>query len=379
MDLTEIRKEIDDIDTQLISLFSHRMHLSKEVALYKQEHNLPILNKSREREILSRISSLCEEDLEWYSRILYSTIFDLSRSYQISLRKETTKLAEEIAAAVKSTSTLFPQKGLVACQGVEGAYSQIACDKMFAMPNILYFRNFEGVFQAVEKGLCEFGLLPIENSSYGSVNKVYDLMHHYHFHIIRSIKLHVDHHLLAKPDVSFSDIKEIFSHEQAVGQCSAFLAAHPDIKVTICENTAIAAKKVSESSRRDIAALSSRNCAELYGLSVLSQHVQNNDNNYTRFICIAKDLAIYPGADRISLMCTLSHQPGALYGLISKFSALGLNLTKLESRPIAGSDFEFMFYFDLEASVWSPETISLLSELSAENEQFVFLGSYREI
>jgi chorismate mutase/prephenate dehydratase len=247
------------------------------------------------------------------------------------------------------------------------------------MPDIIYFRSFENVFQAVEQGLCDFGLLPIENSSYGSVNSVYDLMRHHNFHIVRSIRLHIDHNLLAKPGTALEDIREIISHEQAIGQCSVFLGNHPEIKVTVCENTASAAKLVAESERRDIAAISSRNCAQLYGLDILSDKLQNSENNYTRFICIAKDLAIYPGADRISLMFSVPHNPGALYRMIAQFAALGLNLTKLESRPIAGRDFEFLFYFDMEASVWSEDVLRLLGECSAAEELFVFLGSYSEM
>ena len=136
---------------------------------------------------------------------------------------------------------------------------------------------------------------------------------------------------------------------------------------------------VADSDRCDVAALSSKDCAALYGLSIAEENVQDNDNNYTRFICISKDLEIYPGSDKISLMLTASHKPGALYELIAKFSALGLNLTKLESRPIPGTDFEFMFYFDMNASVYDETVIKLLSSLSEETEQFTYLGSYTEV
>ena len=184
---------------------------------------------------------------------------------------------------------------------------------------------------------------------------------------------------MGKPGTKLSDIKEVYSHEQAIGQCSEFLKERPDIKVTICENTAVAAKLVSEANRTDLAAISSQNCAELYGLSIISRNIQNSDNNYTRFICIAKELMVYPGSDRISLMLSIPHEPGALYSVISRFSTLGLNLTKLESRPIPGSDFEFMFYFDFEASVLRAEVVNLLSELSSGSDVFVFLGSYSEV
>ena len=175
-----------------------------------------------------------------------------------------------------------------------------------------------------------------------------------------------------------ADIKEIFSHEQAISQCSQYLKQFPDVKVTVCENTAVAAKMVAESERSDVAALSSRSCAELYDLEMLDKCVQDQENNYTRFICISKNLEIYPGSDKTSMMMSVSHKPGGLYKILSRFFVLGINLTKLESRPIPDRDFEFMFYFDMEASVYSPELVNLLGQLENQPELFVFLGSYSE-
>ncbi|MBE7040187.1 MAG: bifunctional chorismate mutase/prephenate dehydratase, partial [Ruminococcaceae bacterium] len=352
MSLEEIRNEIDSIDTELATLFKKRMECAKKVAEIKKKENKIVLNQSREREILNRVAGITGEELQSQTKVLYSTIFDLSRSYQTQHMADKSELETNIKKAIENTPNTFPKKAVVACQGVEGAYSQIVCDKLFSLPSIMYFNNFEGVFSAVEKGLCDYGILPIENSSYGSVNKVYDLMKKHKFYIAKSIKYRVNHSLLVKPNCDVSQIKEIFSHEQAIGQSSEFLKQFPLAKITICENTALAAKTVAESDRTDVAALSSKDCAALYGLKVTKENVQDNDNNYTRFICISKELEIYPGADKISLMLTASHKPGALYELIAKFSALGLNLTKLESRPIPGTDFEFMFYFDMNASVY---------------------------
>lgn len=243
----------------------------------------------------------------------------------------------------------------------------------------MYFNTFESVFQAVEKGFCRYGILPIENSLYGSVTEVYDLMSKYNFHIARSVRIKIDHALLAKKGTKLSDIREIVSHEQALGQCADFIKSLGDVRVTVYPNTAEAARAVAERGRDDIAALASHDCASLYGLSVLKTNVQNSDNNHTRFICIAKDIEIYPGANRVSLMLTLPHRPGSLYRLMAKFAALGLNLTKLESRPIEGMDFEFMFYFDIEADVCSEAVLGLLGDLDNAPETFNFLGAYSEI
>jgi chorismate mutase/prephenate dehydratase len=379
MDIEALRSRINEIDDELAKLFVRRMETALEIAKYKKENNIPVLNRARERDVLNRVTDITGEEMEEYTKILYNTLFDLSRSYQNRFLAEETRLAADLKAAIENAPEKFPTKAVVACQGVEGAYSQLACEKIFSLPSIMYINTFEGVFQAVEKGLCRYGILPIENSSYGSVTQVYDLMRRYKFFIVRSIKMRINHTLLSKSGTSLSDVREIFSHEQALGQCSEFLKKMTGVKITVVENTAAAAKMVAESERDDVAAISSQNCASLYGLSVLSEEVQNSDNNYTRFICISKNLEIYPGADRISLMLSVPHKPGALYEMIAKFSALGLNLTKLESRPLPGREFEFMFYFDFSAAVNTPEVVRLLCELESRPELFVFLGSYSEI
>ncbi len=247
------------------------------------------------------------------------------------------------------------------------------------MPNTMYFNSFESVFNAVEKGLCQYGVLPIENSSAGSVTEVYDLMMRHKFYIVKSLKLHINHALVAKKGIALSDIKEIISHEQALQQCSEFLKALPNVKITVFENTATAAKYVAECDRTDIAALSSPECAKLYGLDILKEDVQNNQNNYTRFICIAKNMEIYAGANKISLMLSIAHEPGSLYEMIGKIACQGFNLTKLESRPIPGKDFEFRFYFDIEGSVYSPSVLTLLKDMEISAEKLSFLGCYSEM
>ena len=379
MDLQEARNSISRIDEELTSLFVKRMELSKEIAAYKKDNHMAVFDRSREREVVNHVCDLAGKDFESYIRVLYGTLLDVSRSYQRQLIGASSSLKERVQEAIRNTDPVFPSRAVVACQGVEGAYSQNACDKLFSLPNIMYFNSFSGVFQAVESGLCRYGILPIENSTAGSVNEVYDLMKKHNFYIVRSIKLRIDHNLLAKKGTKLSDIKEIYSHQQALDQCSEFLKGLKGVKITVCENTAVAAKFVAESERNDVAAISSKNCAELYSLSVLSNTVQNNDNNYTRFICISKSLEIYPGADKVSMMFSIAHKPGALYNVVSRFSTLGLNLTKLESRPMPGKDFEFLFYFDLNASIYDEKVPELLGEFDDEFDQFTFLGSYSEM
>ena len=379
MDIKELRDQIDLIDDQLVQLFCQRMEVAAKVADYKREHNLPILVPAREREILADVAQKAGEEMGNYTRVLYSMLFELSRSYQSKRNMTLSPLHEQIQQAIEATPKLFPQTPMVACQGVEGAYSQIACEKIFKSPFIMYFKNFEGVFNAIEQGLCQYGILPIENSTAGSVNKVYDLMIRHNFSIVRTFRLKVDHNLLVKPGAKLEDIKEIYSHEQAISQCSAFLNSLPGVKVIPVENTAVAAQMVAASDRWDIAALSSRSCAELYGLTCIAPSVQDKGNNHTRFICISRNLEIYPGSDKTSIMMVLPHRPGSLYRVLARLFTLGINVTKLESRPIPDRDFEFMFYFDLETSIYSEEFVQLMCELDDLCEEFKYLGSYSEV
>lgn len=379
MKIEELRNEIDQIDSALVSLFVKRMAVSADIAAVKKEAGKSVFDPQRERQLLNKVSELAGEDFESQTRVLYNLIMSLSRSYQSHLLGFDSALVDQIQSAIENTEKVFPERAFVACQGVEGAYSQLACEKLFAAPNIMFMNSFDGVFSAVDKGLCQYGILPLENSSAGSVNQIYDLMLKYNFNIIRSTRVHINHNLLAKKGARLENIKKIYSHEQAINQCSVFLQELKGVEVHVCENTAMAAKAVADSGSDDVAAISSGACAALYDLEVLRDSIPNVDNNYTRFICISKKLEIYPGANRTSLMLVLPHKPGALYSIISKFYSLGINLIKLESRPIQGKDFEFMFYFDIDIPVYSDKFTNLLSQLQAESDRFQYLGSYTEV
>lgn len=379
MDLKELRAQIDDIDDELVKLFCKRMDIAAQVADYKKENGLPIFVPAREREKLQDVSQKAGPEMAAYTRTLYSMLFELSRSYQKKRNGGNPELYEKISQAIRETPALFPQEAMVACQGVEGAYSQQACEKIFKSPMIRYFETFDQVFNAIDRGLCKYGVLPIENSTAGSVTKVYDLMLQHDFYIVRSFRLKIDHNLLAVPGTKLEDIREIYSHEQAISQCGGFLHSLKNVHVVAVANTAVAAQMVASSGRRDVAAISSRSCMELYGLQNLAFSIQDKGNNRTRFICISKNMEIYPGADKTSIMMVLNHKPGALYKVLARIYALGINVTKLESRPIPERDFEFMFYFDLETSIYSQEFRELMGELEDFCEEFKYLGSFSEV
>lgn len=371
----ESSRRIEQIDHEIAKLVEERLDASRLADEGMSASEIAQKCRHYERGFMNSLEQDFK-DISGYERVLFQALFNMSHSYKNTQYGTKTDLADKIHEALEKTPKLFPTSGMIACQGIEGAYSQIATDKIFAHANIMYFKTFDGVFQAVESGLCEYGMLPIENSSYGSVTQVYDLMAGHKFHIARDYKLKINHHLLVKPGTTLSDVKEIYSHSQAIGQCSRFLREHPEIKINVVENTAVAARMVADSERSDVAAISSSDCRELYGLSSVPGNIMNTDHNYTRFICITKDLRIYPGASKTSIMMSLGHKPGALADTLAKFSSLGLNLTKIESRPIAGSDFEFMFYLDFEASVYSEEVVKLLCQLDAEPSDFAYLGTY---
>lgn len=379
MELNEIRENIDRIDDELVELFTRRMDCAREVAASKQRHATPIRDLTRERAILGRLTAKAGETYAPYVKALYAHIFDLSRSYQSALTERHSPLELEIAQAIESTNgKRLPERALVACQGVEGSYAQQACNRLFPYPDILYFDSFDGVFSAVEKGMCRYGILPVENSTAGSVTQVYDLMEKHHFYIAGAQRLRIDHRLMRRDGASQTPIREIVSHEQALRQCSRYLAAHPEIKTTVMTNTAVAAEFVANSERDDLAVIASRACADLYGLAIVEGDICNSPNNYTRFICISRQMEVYPRANKLSVMLNLAHEPGSLDAVVSRLAIAGINLLKLESRPIPGREFEFRFFFDMSASVRDPDVVRLLGELEAHCDRFVFLGCYEE-
>lgn len=375
----EILKEIDGIDDELAGLFRRRLELSGEAAEAKTAEGGRLYDPARDRETVSRAAGITGRKFEDAAKLLYTTIFGITNARQRLMVRGEPEIVKSIRKAAEVASPL-PSRALVACPGTDGSYAQQAASAMFRIPTLLFFSDFESVFEAVEKGLCPYGVLPIENSSAGSVSQVYDLMVKHSFHIVSSIRVKVDHVLLGRPGAKMSSIREVHSHPHAIAQCSAFLKSHPGMKPVPESNTAMAARAVAEGERDDVAAIASRSCAELYGLDILAEGVADTASNYTRFICISRGLSTTPDAGKLSLMMSLPHRPGSLNAILSKFSAIGVNLTKLESRPIPGMDFEFLFVFDLESRPDNPDTLALISELAQdpEIEHFTFLGAYAE-
>lgn len=375
MDLLDLRKQIDEIDEEIIPLLLKRMDISRQVAEYKVKRGLPVLNEQREREILDDVQKKCGEQGDTIATVFAATM-DASRALQhkiIGGGKELRKLIENASCA----ENIFANEAEVACAGIYGSYADKTAKTLFPNSHIKYYKLFEDVFEAVNKGEAPFGIIPVENSTAGSVHEAYDLIIKYQFYIVGSYSLGVNHCLCAKQGVKYEDINEVYSHHQALSQCSKFIKDF-DFTGVNYTNTATAAKFVSENKRNDIGVICSAEAAKKYNLQILKTEIQNISNNRTRFIVISKKMLIEKNADKVSLIFSVPHTTGSLYRVLGRFSMAGLNLTKIESRPMENGDFSYYFYTDLLGNVKDEKTLDLLCALSSELPNFKFLGNYHE-
>lgn len=375
MDLLDLRKEIDNIDEQLIPLLLKRMSISEQVARYKVERGIPVLNAEREQQILDNVAEKCGAQGDTIKTV-FSATMDASRALQHKIIGGGKKLRDTIEGA-KSSGKLTANGESVACQGVEGAYSGVTANALFPDSPVRFYKQFEDVFEAVNKGEAKYGVIPVENSTAGSVHESYDLIMKYRFYVVGAYDLKIEHCLCAKADTKYEDITDVFSHPQALSQCNNFLKSFDFTGVNF-SNTAAAAEFVAKSSKNNIAVICSELAAKKYGLKILKRNVQNNNNNRTRFIVISKELVIGEDADKISLIFSAPHTTGSLYRVLGRFSMAGLNLTKLESRPIENADFDYYFYVDVMGSVKDESTLDLICALYDELPEFEFLGNYFE-
>lgn len=375
MDLLGLRKEIDNIDEQLIPLLLKRMSISEQVARYKVERGIPVLNAEREQQILDNVAEKCGAQGDTIKTV-FSATMDASRALQHKIIGGGKKLRDTIEGA-KSTGKLTANGESVACQGVEGAYSGVTANTLFPNSPVRFYKQFEDVFEAVNKGEAKYGVIPVENSTAGSVHESYDLIMKYRFYVVGAYDLKIEHCLCAKADTKYEDITDVYSHPQALSQCNNFLKSFDFTGVNF-SNTAAAAEFVAKSSKSNIAVICSELAAKKYGLKILKRNVQNNNNNRTRFIVISKELVIGEDADKISLIFSAPHTTGSLYRVLGRFSMAGLNLTKLESRPIENADFDYYFYVDVMGSVKDESTLDLICALYDELPEFEFLGNYFE-
>ncbi len=366
MTLEETRTKIDEIDSKLLPLFEARMDCSREVAEIKKEKGIPILNEAREQAILDKVYEKAHT-YKSEAKVLYSAIMSISRGLQHELLSS----GQELRNVLQNAEEPPLSASEVAVFGAPGSFSHEASKRLLPGATPLFYSTFPEIFQAVAEGKAPFGILPVENSSAGSVEQVYDLILKYRFYIVGAETLYIHHCLCGEKGKNF---EKVYSHPQALSQCSE-LIAEKGLRACPCSSTAEAPLLAKEEGQ---AAICSAEAAEKAGLPILLRDIQNNSNNCTRFIQISRKLYIPQNAEKISLCFSLPHVTGSLNAVLARFAQAGLNLTKIESRPIPGSRFEYDFYLDFSGNVRELHTLNLLCSLSAELPRFSFLGNYTE-
>ena len=302
---------------------------------------------------------------------------DISRALQHEILGSGEALRKEITAGCSEKGAENPR---VICQGTEGAYSAKAAEMFFGDASEydrFFCKSFEEIFSSVASGEADFGVVPVENSTAGSVHENFDLIMKYRLYIAGAVDLPVCHCLCAAEGAELDTISDVISHPQGLMQCKEFTESH-GFNTISAENTAFAAERVSQSGRTDIAAICSEEAAKKFGLKILKKNIQSIPHNTTRFLIISKKLIIPENAHKISLIFSLPHVTGSLYRILGRFAVCGLNLTKLESRPVKSSGFSYLFYLDFTGSVRDSETLNLLCALYDELPEFTFLGNFRE-
>ena len=381
-DLNEIREAINEVDQSLAQLFEKRMELVALVAEYKIENDIPILNSEREKQVIERaLESLRDKSLSREMEIFFNELMAISREYQsryIDGKFVAQTRGSDEAWGINALASRETKNLKIGFQGVEGSFSEEALLNYFGKEAMTSsFRFFEDVFMAIDRGDVDYGILPVENSSTGSVNEVYDLLRKYGCHINGEIVLKVKQNLLGVKGASIEDIKEVYSHSQGFQQSAEFFKDHPSWKLIPYHNTALGAKLISEAEDKSRAAVASERAAAIYGLDILEENLNFNSKNYTRFVIIGKDIRLDESSDKISVVLTVRHKAGSLCDVLSLFSQEGLNLLKIESRPIMDKSWEYFFHLDFEGNLQDPHVSRIMDEIRSRTTYFKILGNYR--
>ena len=381
-DLQQCRAEIDRLDRQIVALFEERMAVCREVGAYKVAHHLPVLDEERERQVLQAKAELLQDaGLRPQVIALFETIMAGSRSLQ---RRMVTETDPAKAGDLEAYQTMRHWSGQplteqrVLYQGQPGAYCEEAAMGFFGDDcQRMNLKTWDGVFRGVKEGFGDFGVVPIENSSTGSINDVFDLLGQFGCYIVGEQIVPVRHCLVALPDASMDTITDVYSHAQGFAQCRPFLGEHPKWEHHEMVNTAVSAKFVAESGDSTKAAIASRRAAELYGLQILQSAINENVRNYTRFLIVAAEPRFPEDANKISVRFIIPHREGSLCRILQIFAQAGLNLEKLESRPVPESRWEYSFYADFTGNIRREEMDRGIRELIDAASSFRVLGNYK--
>lgn len=384
--LQNLRNEIDEIDKQLVELFEKRMETVLKVAQYKKENNIPILNKSREDEVIeNNVKYLKNKGFKRAEAEFLRSVMAISRKaqakeifeYNIEMKDDK---KSELEYLVSNEAACVPKKDKinVGFQGVPGSFSEEALLEYFGDEVTIHnVREFEDIFRALKNNEIDYGVLPIENSSTGGIVEVYDLLRKYGFFIVGERTIKVNHNLLGIKGTKIEDIKEVYSHPQALQQSGEFLKDYPYWEKVPYRNTAASAELIKNENSKEKAAIGSKRAGEIYNLDIIKENINYNKNNYTRFIVIGKNLELQSDYDKISTILTLPHKAGSLYNILSIFAEYNLSLLKIESRPIVDKSFEYFFYIDFEGNLDSKFVKEAIGELRNNSYDFKLLGNYK--
>lgn len=369
-DLDYLREQIDTIDEALVKLFFERMEIVQSVAEYKAKNDIKVLDQTREEKIKTKfLDKIVDED----KKILLSEF--LEALMNISKNSQKGKIKQNNISTNKND---FASSIKIGFQGVAGSFSHEAVISYFGeSPKTNCYLNFKDVFDAIEKDEVKYGVLPIENSSTGGVTEVYDLIGKYDFNIIGEKCIKVEHNLLGIEGTKISSIEEVYSHSQGFLQCSNFFEGHNAWKLIPYFNTAKSAQYVSNINSNNIACVASKKAAQIYGLNILTENINNSKNNYTKFIIISKATEINKKCDKISIVISLPHKVGSLYSILKHFAANNANLLKIESRPILDKSWKYLFYIDFSGNLFEESAKKILSSIEAESLYFKLLGNYK--
>lgn len=369
VDLSITRNKIDEIDRQIISLFNERMKLADDVANYKIATGKPVYDAVREKEKLEVIEAFGEDDFgKTALRELFTQIMSISRKYQYR------KIADISVSSTLATSYSAENIGFF---GGSGTYTERAMKDFFGNETkAKAFDSFKNVCEAVGNGTIEYGVLPIENSTTGSISDIYDLLIEYEVHILGESIEPIDHALLGLPEANLTDITEVYSHPQPLLQCSNFLLQYPDWNSFAFGSTSKSALKVKSDGKLNQAAIASRVNAEFYGLKILAENIANDTLNATRFIIIGKEDNYLKNADKISISFEIPHKTGSLYGILSNFIYNNINMTNIESRPIPNRRWQYRFFVDFDGNLNEAGVVNAITGLKSEADSFTLLGNY---
>ena len=375
MDLSIIRAQLDDIDRDIVDLFQKRMALCGEVAHHKIETNKPVYDKAREAEKISAARAQVDTEFEKQAvEEIFTQLMAISRRYQYQLLEQNGKSIQTGFRPVPS----LPMTGIkVVYQGVEGAYSHAATLQYFGdNVDAFHVKTWEDAMKAVEDGQADYAVIPIENSSAGAVSDNYDQLIKHSNVIVAEIQISVSHALLGLPGAAESDIQSVYSHPQALMQCSQYLNAHPQWRQISLENTAAAALKVTRDGDCRQAAVASEIAGRLYGLKVLAPGINHNKNNTTRFIVLSREAVYRKDASKVSICFEGLHRSGSLYNMLGNFIFNNVNMLMIESRPIEGRSWEYRFFVDVEGSLGDAAVQNALKGISEEAVSMRILGNY---